>query len=301
VYERVIGVDWSGAGPARRAEIYLAEATAQDPPRVLSAVRAADRAAVEAFLRGEPLKLSKAWSGWKRPEPLAASETVLVGLDFAFGFPRQFSLPGGGTAWSWERLADWCKGFEGKDELAKSLRAEPEVAKQFRLGPGGSGAVMHLRRTEEELVKLGERPASVFNLVGAQQVGAGSIRGIPILARLRGDRAAAVWPFDEAASRPITVVEVFPRLWLTAGLGKQHPSHRIEQLCAWEKAGIRFENETELVAVASADAMDAVAAAIGLATESAISPARDLPADAEREGWIARVSALRRNGEGVEP
>jgi hypothetical protein len=300
VYERVIGVDWSGAGLSQRQEIYVAEATAQDPPRVLSAVRAADRAAVEAFLRSEPLKLSKAWSGWKRPEPLAASETVLVGLDFAFGFPRQFSLPGGGTAWSWERLADWCKGFEGKMSWRSHCAQSPRWRSSFA-GPGGSGAVMHLRRTEEELVKLGERPASVFNLVGAQQVGAGSIRGIPILARLRGDRAAAVWPFDEAASRPITVVEVFPRLWLTAGLGKQHPSHRIEQLRAWEKAGIRLENETELVAVASADAMDAVAAAIGLATESAISPARDLPADAEREGWIAGVSALRRNGEGEEP
>jgi hypothetical protein len=289
VYERVIGVDWSGAGPSRGQEIYVAEATTEDPPRVLSAVRAADRAAVEAFLRGNALKLSKAWSGWDGPEPLAAAETALVGLDFAFGFPRQFTLPGTGTAWSWEALAAWCTGLEGEHDLSKALRSEPEVAKQFRLGSGNAGAAMHLRATEERLRKRGTYPASVFKLVGAQQVGAGSIRGIPILGRLRRDRAAAVWPFDEAASRPITVVEVFPRLWLTAGLGKQHPSRRIEQLRAWKKAGITFKNDTDLVAVASADAMDAVAAAIGLATAPGLTPAGDLPSEAAREGWIVGV------------
>jgi hypothetical protein len=291
VYERVIGVDWSGAGPSQRQEIYLAEATADDPPRVLSAVRAADRGAVEAFLRGEALRLARPWSGWHAPEPLAATETALVGLDFAFGFPGHFSLPGAGTAWSWERLAAWCSDLDGNQSLIEALRAKRDVAKQFRLGPGTSSAVMHLRRTEEQLRKLGKRPASVFNLVGAQQVGAGSIRGIPILARLRRDRAAAVWPFEEAASRPITVVEVFPRLWLSVGLGKEHPSRRIEQLRAWREAGIKFEDEADLVTVASADAMDAVAAAIGLATAPALGPAEDLPAEAGREGWVAGVMA----------
>jgi hypothetical protein len=289
VYERVIGIDWSGAGAAQGQEIYVAEATAQDPPRVLSVVRAADRAAVEAFLRGNPLRLSKAWSGWQAPELLAAAEMALVGLDFAFGFPRHFSLPGAGTAWSWESLAAWCAGLEGDKHLVQALRAKPEAAKQFRLGSADSGAVMHLRITEKELQGLGKRPASVFNLVGAQQVGAGSIRGIPVLARLRQNRTAAVWPFDEPASRQVTIVEVFPRLWLTAGLGKQHPTRRIEQLRVWKKAGIRFEKDTGLVAVASADAMDAVAAAIGLATATGLTAAGDLPSEAAREGWIAGV------------
>jgi hypothetical protein len=290
VYERVIGIDWSGAGSSRGQEIYVAEATAQDPSRVLSAVRAADRAAVEAFLRGEPLELARAWSGWPAPEPLAATETALVGLDFAFGFPRQFTLPSAGPAWSWESLAAWCIRLDGEEDLSKAIRAHPEAVKQFRVGSGGSSAVMYLRTTEERLRELGRRPASVFNLVGAQQVGAGSIRGIPILARLRRDRVAAVWPFDEPASREVTVVEAFPRLWLTAGLGKQHPSRRIKQVRDWKKAGIRFENDSELVTVASADAMDAVAAAIGLATAPALTTLANLPPEAAREGWIAGVT-----------
>lgn len=44
---------------------------------------------------------------------------------------------------------------------------------------------MHKRQTELAAELLGVRPESVLNLVGARQVGRGSIRGIAMLARLR--------------------------------------------------------------------------------------------------------------------
>ena len=48
---------------------------------------------------------------------------------------------------------------------------------------------------------------SIFQLVGNGQVGAGSVRGMPFLARLRAE-GFAIWPFDAASAR--TVFEIYP-------------------------------------------------------------------------------------------
>ena len=48
---------------------------------------------------------------------------------------------------------------------------------------------------------------SVFQLVGNGQVGAGSVRGMPLLRTLRA-AGFAVWPFDAASDR--TVLEIYP-------------------------------------------------------------------------------------------
>ena len=50
---------------------------------------------------------------------------------------------------------------------------------------------------------------SVFQLVGNGQVGRGSVRGMPHLARLRAE-GFAIWPFDGASDR--LVVEIYPSL-----------------------------------------------------------------------------------------
>jgi hypothetical protein len=66
------------------------------------------------------------------------------------------------------------------------------------------------RRTERE---VGGAPKSVFQLVGAGQVGTGTLRGLPLLDRLA--RAGfSVWPFDDA--RPPVVLEIYPRLFRDA-------------------------------------------------------------------------------------
>ena len=61
------------------------------------------------------------------------------------------------------------------------------------------------RRCEEGLLSA----KSIFQLVGNGQVGAGSVRGMPYLARLRG-AGVAIWPFDDAGDR--TALEVYPSL-----------------------------------------------------------------------------------------
>jgi hypothetical protein len=48
---------------------------------------------------------------------------------------------------------------------------------------------------------------SVFQLVGNGQVGAGSVRGMPLLPRLRA-AGFSIWPFDAATER--TALEIYP-------------------------------------------------------------------------------------------
>src|SRR5207237_3984643 len=48
---------------------------------------------------------------------------------------------------------------------------------------------------------------SIFQLVGNGQVGAGSVRGMPLLAELSTE-GFAIWPFDAAGVR--TALEIYP-------------------------------------------------------------------------------------------
>ncbi len=72
------------------------------------------------------------------------------------------------------------------------------------------------RACEIALQRIGYAPKSVFQLVGNGQVGAGSVRGMPHLARLR-DGGFAIWPFDDAGDR--VALEIYPSL-----LRKQFPA-----------------------------------------------------------------------------
>ena len=62
---------------------------------------------------------------------------------------------------------------------------------------------------ENRLHVAGFPAKSVFQLVGNGQVGRGSVRGMPHLARLRAE-GFAIWPFDGARDR--LVVEIYPSL-----------------------------------------------------------------------------------------
>jgi hypothetical protein len=285
--DRILGIDWSGAEKPANQRIHVAEL---DPTArsITTVVRAADRTAVERFLGGGELEPAARSLSHPAVGRLGTHEAVLVGLDFAFSFPAGFALPGRGRNWSWEDLARWTAGLEDA-KLEVQIRREPGLRRQFFLGKGDAAEPL-LRTTERELVDRGRaRATSVLHLVGAQQVGRGAIRGIPMLARLRACRGAAIWPFDPPAAERLglTIVEVFPRLWLMPGMRKQRRSDRRAQLGHWEREGIGFEDTARAACVASPDAIDAAAAAIGLAGLERVRPLEELPDVAEREGWIA--------------
>ena len=69
--------------------------------------------------------------------------------------------------------------------------------------------VKRFPRCETRLRADGHPPKSVFQLVGNGQVGRGTVRGMPHLARLRAE-GFAIWPFDGTADR--LAIEIYPSL-----------------------------------------------------------------------------------------
>jgi hypothetical protein len=170
----MVAVDWSGARSpaAQRAGICVAIARAE-----AAVVPTSGRTRVETIELIAQL-----------PPP------VVVGFDFSFGFPAWFAHDHDCTTiadvWNLaERVGEEWLGPPPTPPFWRD-RCEVPVARRHR-------------RCEAGLA-----PAkSVFQLVGNGQVGAGSVRGMAMLARLR-DRGFAVWPFDSPGER--TVVEIYP-------------------------------------------------------------------------------------------
>jgi hypothetical protein len=107
-----------------------------------------------------------------------------------------------------------------------------------------------------------------------------------MLDRLYRQPDVAVWPFQPEGGSRVVLVEVFPRIWLDPGMHKEDPAARARQIRAWREHRVTFEAQTELVAAASPDALDAVAAAINLARTPRLPTLDELPAEAEDEGWV---------------
>jgi hypothetical protein len=125
-------------------------------------------------------------------------EPVIVGLDFSFSVPEWFAHAHGchdvDAVWKLART----DGDTWLQPTPPFWRTRCDVPPERRF-----------RRCEERLRRAGFQPKSVFQLVGNGQVGAGSVRGMPLLSTLR-DAGFAVWPFDAPGER--TVTEVYPSL-----------------------------------------------------------------------------------------
>jgi molybdopterin molybdotransferase len=164
---------------------------------------------------------------------LAAGERLLLGCDFAFGYPRGFAAALTGRT---EALAVW-------DWLAQRVQETPgdgsnyrAVAAAINAGFAGDGPFwgnvertatpglprrrpalpegLAVHRATELHARDGvSAPKSVWQLAGAGAVGAQALTGIPVLARLRARFApdVVVWPF-EPAERPVVLAEVYPSL-----------------------------------------------------------------------------------------
>ena len=162
-----------------------------------------------------------------------ADPGLVVGLDFGFSLPLWFLSARGLQS-----------GLEVPSELAESwLRDCPPPfwgRRGRRRGP----------EPQFRLTELAARAAkSVFQLAGAGSVGTGSLRGFPLLRRLRAE-GFALWPFDRP--RLPLALEIFPRL-LTGPVRKSRLEERRSYLRdrAWPEA-----------AAVSEDAFDAAVSAL---------------------------------------
>jgi molybdopterin molybdotransferase len=218
-FDRIAVLDWSAAGVPRRGRdsIWLGQAAGG----AVTAENLATRAAAEARLR---VLVAAA---------LDAGERLLIGADFAFGYPAGFAaaLTGKSDAlavWEWltERIADGPNNANNHRQVAAMANARfsgngpfwgntarAEVEGLPRLKPALPAGLAALRATDLAAREGGMGPKSVWQLAGAGVVGAQVLTGLPVLQRLRRLFAGkvAVWPF-EPADAPVVLAEVYPSL-----------------------------------------------------------------------------------------
>jgi len=174
---RILAVDWSGARTGEARAIWLAEVMGG---RLIRLECGRSREEVVAHLLEE---------AERDPE-------LVVGLDFAFSLPEWFLQARG--------IADVSNAWDLVSREAEGWLRDPRPPFWRTRRPAGDVA---FRRTELE---CGGRPKSTFQLVGAGQVGTGSLRGMPSLSRLAAG-GFSIWPFDDA-QLPLAV-EIYPRLF----------------------------------------------------------------------------------------
>jgi hypothetical protein len=234
VPRRAVAVDWSGSLASVRAHLWLAEA---GPPGLTRLECGYDRDELVLHL----------------VELAAEDPRLVVGLDFAFSFPRWHlrQLGVGSGRELWDRAA--CDGERWLE------RCEPPFwGKVGRPRPRSPEGCSPYRATEsEELPVGGIGPKSVFQVGGAGTVGTGSIRGMPYLARLQ-DAGFAIWPFDRA--RLPLVVEIYPR-YLTGPVDK---SSRVARELYLEAHHAREPRQLLARAGKSQDAFDAAVSAVAM-------------------------------------
>src|SRR5579871_4829124 len=197
----------------------------------------------------------------------------VAGFDFSFSFPRWYveSLGAGDGPGVWDVAAT-----DGERWLA-------ECAPPFWGRPGRPRPPLDNDRSEWRRTERGPlRPKSTFQVGGVGSVGTGSVRGMPLLRRLRAG-GVAIWPFDPPAPGRPVVAEVYPR-WATGPVAKRRASARAAHIVGLARA---IPPGWAELATASEDAFDAACAALVLSTGGWTWPATD---DVDRtEGRIVPV------------
>jgi len=276
-FECFVGIDWSGDRKLRQKGLKIAVAYPGN---------AAPRLEIGPGYKGR----------WSRTEAvdwiveLVKRRRALIGLDFAFGFPSIDSLIGN-TDLDWNYVEKICESdlnFYGGAFFRLPGSAHSHLVNSPWL-PKHSYSADHLRVTEIVAKETtGARPQSIFNAVGAAQVGPSSISGMRALRHLRQrlDERIAIWPFNEARCVDSVLVEIFPRYFpLSKALSPRLANH-----CTLNLALNAFESDQVANAPESEDEGDALLSAAALRVLSVQESLFDMPDEPIRsQGWIFGV------------
>jgi len=287
-FDLCIGIDWTGASPARGIAVALVGADGVVHP-VPPAGRHWRRAEVVDWLLAR----------------LDGGQRLLAGIDCAFSLPF---VPG--TGYLDGRVPDLGDLFDvwtlveeasadGPDDFAGAAVLDPRLAPSFWIsGPTpahwGDGTAKRRRTERVAAATGGGTPVSVFKLAAAaKQVGKASLAGMRSLRRLKrlaGDRLA-VWPAERADGRSV-VAEIYPTLFRRQALG------RVEKITS----RVVLDRALAVYGCRAADGVpdgfddhlgDAMIAAAGLRhlaeRPGAWAPQGLDPDTARREGWIFGV------------
>ena len=278
-FVRFIAIDWSGARlPAaqRRAIVCCVV----EGHRVTALESGRDRQEIVA---------------WLADHGRAAGPT-LVGLDFPFAYAAPFldhlrvpdfaallarigSLEGLPDTRQCAdafitRCGQWWARWSQREDRRRTRRQVERVAA--------------MRGAESPLRALPQ--GSGYRFVGPRQVGKAAITGIAALAALKARiPGVRVWPFEDPAGASLVLAEIWPRLAL-AGVVKSDRGARRRHVRALGHCGVQLRPEHGRSAVASDHAVDALAAAVAMASGRwPVLERSALPPAAVREGWILGV------------
>ncbi|MEW9919710.1 molybdopterin-binding protein [Marimonas sp. MJW-29] len=216
VFDTIVMVDWAGGndrGPTPKKDAIWAavnhDGVAEEP----------------AYLRNR--QVAEEWLSNLLEQETARKRRVMVGFDFPFGYPAGFAhaLTGSNNPidlWHWfeERIED-APDRNNRFELAGQInRALSHGHGPFWFCPPGQeieglpATKNGYRNPFPERRQSEARAKGAFTcwqMGGAGAVGGQVFTGLPVLARLRRQFHAAIWPFD-ALDREVAFVEIWPSL-----------------------------------------------------------------------------------------
>lgn len=225
---QIVAIDWSGRAKGARQTIWTAVAK---EGRLVTLDGGRDRKetidAVLALARADP--------------------KTVVGLDFAFSFPR----------WYCER-----EGWRSGRDVWQAMRDQAEILlaaceSPFWGRPGTKAQQLGDPFRQGERTTVGQ-PKSVFQIGGAGAVGTGSLRGMPYLLDLSDD-GFAIWPFDPPAW-PLAI-EIYPRIFTPSVVKSRQDARRAH-------LDEHYPDQDPVLmerAAASEDAFDATVSALAMA------------------------------------
>jgi hypothetical protein len=217
---------------------------------------------------------------------VVGKKKALIGLDFAFGFPR------GEVSLTWEYVESLCNGdanfyggrfFRTSDALHSRWVNSPWV-------PRRNYSARNLRATDRAAKKTkGATPQSIFNAYGAAQVGPSSTSGMRALLYLQhqhGDKIS-IWPFDDLHDGRSVIVEIFPRFFPLS----RRLSPKLSDHASLNAALAAFDSAKVSSPPASEDEGDALLSAAALRSLSARPAVFETASNyAKIEGWIFGVT-----------
>jgi predicted nuclease with RNAse H fold len=193
---RCVAVDWSGRATGAQETIWIA---------------AARDGELEFLENGRSRESAVDWV----IDAARSDPDLVAGFDFCFSFPSWYCRRQG-----WRDGPQVWRGISGAAGEARLAREAPPFWGRTSTRPVFASDEPQLRATEGGP----RRGKSVFQIAGAGAVGTGSLRGMPLLLRLR-EAGFSIWPFDFPAVTPL-VVELYPRRLYPPAIGLPRLSKR---------------------------------------------------------------------------
>ncbi len=225
-FTHYVGIDWTGAKGKRHAGLKVAIcANGSDAPVLI-----APPSGAKNWSRTECANWIEGGMG------LPSGARALIGIDAAFGYPfddQSGYLRGDSPAQNaqqlWHEIAAVCEGTEDLfggpfvDRYARHYRFQRynPAHKAFDTVVDDNYFQPVLRQAESLCIAKKYGPCeSVFNLIGASQVGKSALSTMNMLNRMHANPDIAIWPFDETEKKPVVMVEIYAALFSKLGGGK---------------------------------------------------------------------------------